>query len=103
MMFPQSAVGADLHLNGDNVIRDKAELERLNAGLIADDFLGILQSIAAEIYLQLSAALGAGRKDGSEVRRGSVGQQGQQEINTKHQTPSIRETPSAKEGMPKSE
>src|SRR6266567_3949180 len=72
-MFAKVAVRRDFHLCGDGLVGDEVELEDLNARLVANDFLRVLQAITGETDLDLSAALSAGWQQRDKMRRGCLG------------------------------
>src|SRR5437016_13923602 len=100
MVFAKGAIGGDFDLSGGGIIRDQVELQHLDAGLVANDFFGILEAFASEVDFKLGAALSACRGDGSEMGRRGVGgsggkkkHEGRQAPSTKHQSPGKLQIP----------
>jgi hypothetical protein len=83
VMFAEGAIGSDFELCSYGFVGDEVQLQDLNAGFIAKDFLCILQTLAGKRDLKFSTSLAANRSEGFNVGRGGECRRNQNTIQRK--------------------
>jgi hypothetical protein len=86
-VFAQGAIRSDFEIGFNNAVGDFVEFEHLDAGLIAEDFLGILEAFAFEGDFDFGTTLTPGGSNGAQLRRGSVCERGQEKGGERDQNP----------------